>query len=388
MPSSEPSSLSPPLAVPAVIRAAAVTSKRPPGSHAAAAPGDGVGAPRLRGFGVRHRGVGDVGGDRPPSRLGTVWGRTPAPQMLCPTLGEVLGGTQGSGGAVGPEQWAGMLRGAAPLGKGLIGHCWVGASLCRGCGDPLPGVAQHPSTHPRPGSGRNFPFPNRGWGKACACTSPLLSLPSPVTAREGACHIQLREGAEPKKPPGKETGSREQAGAHPQCSDAAAPLLLPRRRGPGRGTGRLPARHPHPRAALHGHPAPVPPAPPALEPGLPGLRRAAGHRGHRPPAPPALAPRAHAGTPGPGAPAALPGRHPLQPQPGALPAAHQARPLLGGAVAGAGAGGPLAGARAAGRAGGRAAPLARAPGQLLALPAAPPLRAHHAELLPPPGPPD
>lgn len=169
--------------------------------------------------------------------------------------------------------------------------------------------------------------------------------------------------------------------SHPACSHATAPCLLPGWGSPGSSSGRRhcparhwrPASHQDPRAALHVHPAAVPPAPPALEPGLPGLRRAAGHRRRRPPAPPALTPRAHPGTPRLGPPAPLPGHHPLQLQPGTLPAPHQAGPLLGGAVAGAGPGEPLAGARDAGRAGGGPARVADASCQLLTLLAAPPL---------------
>ncbi|XP_009975579.1 PREDICTED: LOW QUALITY PROTEIN: acid-sensing ion channel 4-like, partial [Tauraco erythrolophus] len=72
-----------------------------------------------------------------------------------------------------------------------------------------------------PGSGRNFPFPNGGRRKACVCSSPLLSLPSPVTgaAQEVVCHIRLWEGAE-QKPPGKETSGTA-------CTSLAGGATLP-----------------------------------------------------------------------------------------------------------------------------------------------------------------
>lgn len=87
------------------------------------------------------------------------------------------------------------------------------------------------TTLPQPPArlGEEFSIPKSRLGKACVGTSPLLSLPSPVTAQESACHIRLWEGAE-QKAPRRETVSRAVAWAHRICPDhshAAAPILLP-----------------------------------------------------------------------------------------------------------------------------------------------------------------
>lgn len=84
-------------------------------------------------------------------------------------------------------------------------------------------------TLPQPpaGLGEEFSIPKSRLGKACVGTSPLLSLPSPVTAQEGACHIRLWEGAE-QKAPGRETasGARSEAGHAGSVLTTAMPLPL------------------------------------------------------------------------------------------------------------------------------------------------------------------
>lgn len=143
-----------------------------------------------------------AGGNGPPGlAVSCACGAGPQPQSSC-----VWGpwwSNQVSRSAAVPGQVTMVLRwGTVSLGTWLTQHRWDRTSLsghwcppCWGtgcCQFTLPGVMQHIPLS-QPGSGRNFPFPNGGWGKACVCNSPLFSLPSPVTraAWEGACHICL-----------------------------------------------------------------------------------------------------------------------------------------------------------------------------------------------------